>query len=196
MTRFRTLSVVAALVLLVLVFGCSQVETASQTGKEAPDTVLVETPQTGKRAPDTVLVEAAPQVGKMAPDFTLTSLTGEVIQLSAFRGKPVLLNFWATWCPPCRDEIPLIQSVFEESSGAKLAVMSINGWEDKATIQEFMSKSGLTFPVLLNYPGKATVTTYKVVYIPTTFIIDATGIIKSIKVGSFESKAELESVLK
>lgn len=140
--------------------------------------------------------QIGPQVGKIAPDFTLTSLNGEITSLSALKGKPVLLNFWATWCEPCRREIPYIQQVFEDQSAKELVLLSINSWEDRNTIQDFMTENQLTFPVLLDYPGKTVKEAYQIHSIPTTFIISKKGTIKAVKVGAFKSKAEIESLLK
>lgn len=140
--------------------------------------------------------EVGLKAGKMAPDFTLTSLNGEVTSLSAFKGNMVLLNFWATWCRPCRYEIPYIQQIFEEYSAKGLVVLTVNSWEDRETAQEFMSQNQLTFPVLTDYPGKKVARTYQIRTIPATFIIDRKGIIKAVKIGAFQNKAEIESLLK
>lgn len=140
--------------------------------------------------------QIGPQVGKIAPDFTLTNLNGETTSLSALRGNLVLLNFWATWCGPCRQEIPYIQQVFKDQSAKELVVLSINSWEDRNTIQDFMTGNQLTFPVLLDYPGKTVKEAYQIHSIPTTFIINKKGTIKAVKVGPFKSKAEIESLLK
>jgi len=137
-----------------------------------------------------------PQVGKTAPDFTLTSLNGEVISLSTLKGKPVLLNFWASWCVPCCYEIPFIQEIFEEYSAKGLIVLTINSWEDRNTVQEFMTQNKLTFPALIDYPDKKVAQSYQIRNIPATFLIDKKGTIKAVKIGAFQNKAEIEGLLK
>lgn len=140
--------------------------------------------------------QVGPQVGKIAPDFTLTSLNGETISLSALKGNTVLLNFWATWCGPCRYELPFLQEIFEEHSVKGLIVLTINSWEDRNTAREFMTQNQFTFPVLMDYPAKEVAQTYQIRNIPTTFIIGKKGTIKAVKIGAFQSKAEIESLLK
>jgi len=137
-----------------------------------------------------------PQVGKTAPDFTSTSLNGEVISLSPLKGKPVLLNFWASWCDPCCYEIPFIQEIFEEYSAKGLIVLAINSWEDRNTVQEFMTQNQLTLPVLIDYPSKKVAQSYQIRTIPATFFIDKKGTIKAVKIGAFQNKAEVENLLK
>ena len=75
-----------------------------------------------------------PQVGKQAPDFQLQSLDGQSVSLSSFQGKPVLINFWATWCPPCRGEMPYIQQVYEEWSDKGLVILAIDIGENPSTV--------------------------------------------------------------
>lgn len=137
--------------------------------------------------------KTAPEVGALAPDFSLQTLSGETFRLSDFQGQPVLLNFWATWCPPCVVELPFIQAVFEEKKEEGLVVLAINipyYGEDESTIQGFVEDREFTFPVGLDYNGSVA-TDYRIEYIPDTFFIDSEGVIKSIKVGAFGSVDEI-----
>ena len=137
-----------------------------------------------------------PQVGKPAPNFQLPNLGGQSVSLSDFQGKPVLINFWASWCPPCRIEMPYIQEVFEEWSGQGLVVLAINIGESSSKVKEFMENHALSFPVLLDMQGKVAEQYNVLIWgIPTTFFIDKDGIIQAIRVGIFPNKAAIEKSL-
>ena len=134
-----------------------------------------------------------PQVGKLAPDFQLQSLDGQTVSLSDLRGKPVLINFWASWCGPCRFEMPLLQEIFEEKewSDKGLVILAINLGEDPSRVERFMKSYGFSFLTLLS-AGQDVALEYNIRSIPATFFIDKEGIIQDIKVGVFSSKAEIE----
>src|ERR1017187_10544991 len=87
---------------------------------------------------------------KPAADFILKDTSGNLVALSNFRGKPVFFNYWATCCPACISEMPLIQSVYQDWSKKGLTLFTVNAGEDLATIQDFMQKNHYTFPVLLD----------------------------------------------
>ncbi len=140
--------------------------------------------------------QTGPLVGKVAPDFTLTSLNGDVTTLSSFKGKQVLLSFWATWCNPCVFEMPYIQEIYDEYSPQGLILLTIASWEDRNTVQEFITQNQFTFPVLIDYPDKDAAYKYQVRTIPATFIISEKGTIKAVKIGAFGSKADIENLLK
>lgn len=137
---------------------------------------------------------AAPQVGKLAPDFQLPSLDGQVVALSNLRGKPVLINFWATWCGPCREEMPYLQQIYDGWSDQGLVLLTIDIQESPATIREFMQNHNLTLPVLLDSRGSVT-QRYNIIGIPTTFLIDKEGIIQAKKIGPFPSAKAIEKEL-
>ena len=136
----------------------------------------------------------APQVGELAPDFQLPNLEGQSISLSDFRGEPVLVNFWASWCGPCIYEMPFIQEVYEEWSASGLVVLAINKGESLSTAKDFMQSNNYSFPVLLDISQDVALE-YNIWGIPTTFFIDRDGIIQATKVGAFSSKAEIEMML-
>ncbi|MBA7693398.1 Thiol-disulfide oxidoreductase ResA [subsurface metagenome] len=136
----------------------------------------------------------APQVGKPAPDFQLPNLEGQVVSLSDFRGKPVLLNFWATWCSPCRFEMPFIQSIFEESSDTGLVILAVDIGEAPSTVKDFIQSGNFSFPVLLD-TSQDVALEYNIRGIPTTFLIDKDGIIQEIRVGAFPSMLEIKRSL-
>ncbi|MBA4538575.1 TlpA family protein disulfide reductase [Bacillus aquiflavi] len=115
------------------------------------------------------------QIGDKAPDFELKTLTGETVKLSDYKGKKVILNFWATWCPPCRAEMPDMQK-FYEKMGTDEVILAVN-LDPGADVQGFMTEMGATFPVLLD-EEESVMKTYKILSIPTTFFIDSEGVIR------------------
>ncbi|ASK64034.1 alkyl hydroperoxide reductase [Virgibacillus phasianinus] len=121
--------------------------------------------------------------GEIAPDFKLQTLNGETVQLSDYRGKRVLINFWATWCPPCRAEIPDLQKLYENKDVAILAVNMTGSEKSKGAVTEFAKKYGMTFPVLLDENADVT-TTYQVRAYPTSYMIDSEGRIQFIALGA------------
>ena len=139
-------------------------------------------------------VEAAPQTGFLAPDFTLTSLDGSAVRLSDLRGKPVLINFWATWCGPCRAEMPHIQAAFETHSDDGLIVLGVNQMESLPSVASFVQEFGLTFPIPLDDDGTAS-QAYQVRGLPKSFFVDADGVIRDsftgpMSAGLIESKLQ------
>jgi len=120
--------------------------------------------------------------GSVAPDFTLTDLDGKSVSLSAYKGKPVFLNFWASWCGPCQDELPDVEKIHQEYQEKGLVVLTVNPGEDKATIKKLMDEKGYTFPVLLD-SNKDVARLYNTKDIPVSFFLDKEGKIVTKKVG-------------
>jgi cytochrome c-type biogenesis protein len=123
------------------------------------------------------------QVGKPAPDFTLTDLDGHPVSLSALKGKPVLVNFWATWCVPCRDELPLIRDEYQAHRAEGLAVVAINfGDESSATVRKFWQSTNLEPPPVMDPKGQAS-TAYGVTLsssgLPVSVIVARDGTVSS-----------------
>lgn len=118
-------------------------------------------------------------VGQVAPDFNLESLDGGRIQLSELRGQPVVVNFWATWCTPCRREMPDFQSVYERYKENGLMMIGLNVGEARVGIEEFRDQVGFQFPVLVDQQEEAQ-TAYRILPLPATFFIDRTGKISAI----------------
>lgn len=142
--------------------------------------------------PPTTTSSTGPLKGNLAPDFQLQDFDGQTISLSNLRGKPVLLNFWATWCGPCVHEMPFIQQIYEEWSGKGLVLLTINVRETSSKAKAFMKSHDLSFPVLLDTRGSVA-DKYYIRGIPTTFLIDKDGLIAGYKVGAFQSKEEIEA---
>jgi peroxiredoxin len=123
----------------------------------------------------------APAVGHPAPDITATTLDGETFTLSELRGKPVVLNFWATWCPPCRAELPELQAAAERYDG-EVVIAGVNQSEPADAVRAFASQLGLNFVVPLDADG-AVSRLYGVRSLPTTFFIDRQGVIRQMQIG-------------
>ncbi len=123
-------------------------------------------------------------VGKPAPDFTLSDLNDKPYRLSEFRGKVVFLNFWATWCKPCREEMPSMEILNRnfEKDGLVILAVSIDRVTTTKDIPPFVNGMNLTFPVLIDSWGKTDMP-YKRMGVPETFIIDQEGIIREIVIG-------------
>jgi thiol-disulfide isomerase/thioredoxin len=128
---------------------------------------------------------AGPAVGRMAPDFTLPTLDGGSFQLSAQRGKPVVLNFWATWCGPCQRELPAVQRT-AELLGDNVVFAAVDQNEDANVVQRYVDKLGLTFAIPMDAGGEIGYL-YNVQGLPTTFFIDRNGVIQSLWLGEMDS---------
>jgi len=120
-------------------------------------------------------------VGQAAPEFEVASLTGETKRLSDLRGKVVLLDFWATWCPPCRKGLPETQQLHREFADKGLAVLAISD-EDSKTVEPFLKQNSYSFPTYLDAKGAAG-KIYKVEAIPTVVIITREGRLSAYMVG-------------
>ena len=135
----------------------------------------------------------APEVGHPAPDFTLTDLEGNRVTLSDFRGKVVFINFWATWCPPCRAEMPEIEAVYQEYKSQDVVIIGVDILEDENEVLQFVQKGGFNWIFVIDTTGEVT-RNYGIVAIPTSFFLDREGVIQSVKVGAM-TKREIESHL-
>lgn len=126
----------------------------------------------------------APREGFLAPDFTLDTLTGEKIHLRDLKGSAVIINLWATWCPPCRAEMPALQKVSVEYAERGLVVLAVNmtAQDNLGDINTFVKDFQLTMPVLLDGDGSVS-SDYQAKALPTTFFIDQDNVIKKVVIG-------------
>jgi peroxiredoxin len=124
------------------------------------------------------------EVGRPAPAYAGVSLGGDSVSLAALRGKPVLLNIWATWCHPCREEIPELQRLHERyrERGLELVGVSVDAAGDDAAIRDFMRRYGMTYPVWRD-PAENVSTTFLALGVPATFLIDRHGVLRWKKTG-------------
>jgi len=127
-------------------------------------------------------IKVAPAGGALAPDFTLVNLEGENVSLSDFHGQPVLINLWATWCGPCRIEMPTIQSRFEKYLDEGFIVLAVNFDEPRGDVQAFRDEFGLTFQMLLD-PGAEVQKLYRTRSYPTSFFVDRKGVFQAQHIG-------------
>jgi peroxiredoxin len=122
-------------------------------------------------------LQIAPSPGALAPDFVLEDLTGEEIRLSDLRGQPILINFWATWCGPCRLEMPAFQARYEKFKDDGLVVLAVNFDEPASAVEAFREELDLTFPLLLD-PGAVVQMLYRMRGYPASYFIDADGVVQ------------------
>ena len=120
-----------------------------------------------------------PLIGKAAPDFTLKDLSGNTVTLASLRGRPVLLNFWASWCPPCRNEAPLLSDVARQQDAQGLAIVGVIYADDNLkALNDFIGEYNLAYPNVRD-PGSRTAINYGVAAVPETFFIDKDGVIRA-----------------
>lgn len=122
------------------------------------------------------------QVGKPAPPISAQTPSGDTLDLGDLRGKVVAINFWATWCPPCRAEMPAFQAAYTDQPGDDFVVLAVNVGEPAEKVQGFVNEFGLTFPVVLD-PSEEIANVYGVEGLPVTFWVDSEGIIQNQHIG-------------
>jgi peroxiredoxin len=139
-------------------------------------------------------LEAAAVAGHPAPEFELKTLEGQTIRLSDFKGQPVLVNFWATWCGPCRAEFPDFQKAWVDNAD-KLAIIAVNHTtlDQREQIKPFLDEFGVTFEVVLDETGD-TAKAYRILGMPTSIFIDRNGIVNEVFTGPI-NKSYIESKL-
>jgi len=158
MRALKFKSALLVLVSLMVLVGCDQ-----------------EQPPPSKVAQTATAPASGVELGARAPDFTLTNLQGEQVKLSQFRGQVVLVNFWATWCPPCREEMPSMESLHRRFKDQGLVLLALNVDEDGApAVNDFLKGKDYTFPILLD-TGAEVQDLYRVFRFPETFVIDRNG---------------------
>jgi peroxiredoxin len=150
---------------------------------------------------DTDTRKVSYKVGSVAPDFTLKDISGNKVKLSDYRGKVVLLEFWATWCPPCIDNIPeliRIQDKYNDKAFSILAVSLDKGSDVESMLPEFVAEYGINYPIL--YGNDSVIDLYRVMSLPTGLIIDKEGRVVSVHMGysdDFEKEIskEIEQII-
>ncbi|MCA9829475.1 MAG: TlpA disulfide reductase family protein [Dehalococcoidia bacterium] len=125
--------------------------------------------------------------GRAAPDFRLASLDGEPVQLTQFRGKYVLVNFWASWCGPCRGETPELVALSQRTEGQGLVVIGVNQQEGHNTAASFANEFAVTYPVLLDPDGEVSVAYRVGSGLPITMLIDPTGVVRHVYIGQLDA---------
>jgi thiol-disulfide isomerase/thioredoxin len=172
------IAAMAILLAAALMSGCSsqQPESPHAVAPVVGGPLLPSVPSLPER------VEPSVELGRYAPDFSLTSLSGDTVTLSDLRGKTVVLNFWASWCAPCRQEMPLLQATYEAYGGDGLVVLAVNMGEEGRRVRGFAEDMAVTFPVFAD--EKTSVgTLYRVRGAPTTYFVDRDGVVRQRFVG-------------
>lgn len=159
------------------------------------DGLFVFVPPPGAQQVESLRPDAAPSAGSVdaeAPDFTLEDLSGSSVQLTSLRGKVVLLDFWASWCGPCRYDMPIVDQLYKERAGDGLAVYGVNS-EEISRAASYLEGNDLSFPTLYD-KGMDVARLYRVRAIPTFVVVDRQGRISSYLRGT-QSRAQLEQAL-
>lgn len=136
-----------------------------------------------------------PLVGGPAPEITLKDLQGQEVRLSDLRGKIVLLNFWATWCKPCKDEMPAMQASYDKLRGQGFVVLAVNELEDTERVIEHVRSHGHTFPVVMDHDNRVA-NRYGVVGLPASFLVDRQGIVREQIFGSLLTEERIADLVK
>jgi thiol-disulfide isomerase/thioredoxin len=126
----------------------------------------------------------APMAGFLAPDFELITLNGDTVTLSELQGKVVLVNFWASWCPPCRSEMPAMERIYTEYGPDDFVILAVNNTrqDNPSDAERFVSEKELTFPILFDTDGWVS-SKYQVHSLPTSFFVDRKGTVSEIVIG-------------
>jgi peroxiredoxin len=143
--------------------------------------------------------EEGPRIGLEAPGFDLERLDGGRAELDGLRGRPVIINFWASWCAPCRVELPDLISAWRKHGPQGLQILAVNltDQERRKDVTKFVTELGMPFPVLLDSRGKVR-QLYALVSLPTTVFLDSAGIVRSVQSGPLTQNAlaqGLEAIL-
>ena len=141
-----------------------------------------------ERTPQTNLATVPARVRFPAPELTLTDTQGVARSLADYRGQVVLVNLWATWCPPCKEEMPTLQAFYDKYKEAGFVIVAINDGDPKADVLQFVQDYKLTFPVWLDPTYIATEQAFNTRNLPTSFVIDRSGTIQLTWVGGISAE--------
>ena len=136
-----------------------------------------------------------PLLGSPAPEIVLKDLQGRDVKLSDLRGKIVLVNFWATWCKPCKEEMPAMQASYDKLRDKGFVVLAVNELEDTARVAEHIRTHGHTFEVVMDHNNQVA-NMYGVVGLPASFLIDPQGIVRERISGSLLTESRIEEMVK
>ena len=141
------------------------------------------------KGPDT----AGVSVGSKAPNFSLIDLSGQKVELKDFKGKAVLVNFWATWCFPCREEMDDLKASYDKYRDKGMVIIGINIKESKNVVKKMTDSFNITYPILLDSDGKIS-EAYNIFGVPSSFFIDKDGIIKDVVLGEMTEDMIVEKI--
>ncbi|HEY8489577.1 MAG TPA: TlpA disulfide reductase family protein [Dehalococcoidia bacterium] len=174
------LLVVAAVIAFVWYAAATDLKLFGADGGAASEQVPAEPPDNPTGQP------AAPEVNRAAPDFQLRTLDGGTVRLSDLRGRPVVINFWATWCPPCREEMPLLVDAHQAHQDQGLVILAVNVRESEGQARAFAEEFGLDFPVAMDVRGEVA-DRYRTYQFPESYFIDREGVIRSKAIGGMSA---------
>ena len=189
-------SLVVLILALVVLIGGAYVLYGRLSADTRPDNLSAQTPQTTQTTGETEAPQdsAAPEETEPpkveAPDFTVENAEGEEVKLSDYVGKPIVLNFWASWCSPCKSEMPEFNAAWEELEGEVqflMVNMTDGSRETVDTAKEYVEGEGFTFPVLFDTNSEAAIA-YGAYSLPTTYFIDAEGYLVARAVGAIDGE--------
>jgi peroxiredoxin len=143
----------------------------------------------GKGGVNTALL---PKVGQVAPDFTTYDVEGNVVSLSDFRGQPVWLNFWGSWCPPCRSEMPDVQAAYEQLAPKGLIMLAISLREKPEEAASFAAKNNATFTILTDQYETNTGRAFPITNFPTHVFIDSSGVVRRVVLSDLSTEEALQ----
>lgn len=178
------ISVVGA-ALLILIVAAAVIESATHSDI----TASIATNDTAKKPASGLKI--GNKIGDLAPDFTLMTIDGKTMNLYDYKGKNIILNFWATWCGPCTFEVPFFIQIDETWAKAGVAVIAVNTQDNIENAALYAKRNNLNFLIPVD-PRGGVATLFNVRGLPTTFFIDSEGVIKSVKVGPFINTNEIE----
>ncbi len=145
-------------------------------------------------SPGPAAANASPGQSKVAPDFVLKDMNGKSVRLRDLRGQVVLINLWATWCPPCRAEMPDLAALYNTYKSDGFVLLGVDDQEPKETVSDFMLHNPLPYPILLDADSRVA-RAYSTDFLPASFLIDRRGVLRATLPGQ-NSRAKLEAALK
>lgn len=173
----------------------SSSNTKNKTALESTDNSSTSESNSNNDSSDQIRIK--PSIAKTkAIDFKLKDLDGNEVSLSSLKGKKVFLNFWATWCPPCKAEMPEIEKLYQETKDSDLVILAVDIGENLNTVKPFINENKYNFKVLLDY-DQSVASQYNIASIPTSYFIDADGNIVSTHIGAMtldQMKSYIESL--
>ncbi|MFD2638417.1 TlpA family protein disulfide reductase [Piscibacillus salipiscarius] len=179
------------LAVLIVMFGWAVYDfvQSNETNQEQDDSGFMISSE--PNAENTEESKVGLDIGSKAPDFELENLQGETVKLSDYRGQKVMINFWATWCPPCRAEMPDMQKFYEEKEVVILAVDMFETEQNLDNVKNFKNDFNLTFPILIDEGDVST--EYQILPIPTSYFVDSKGIIRHKSMGAMNYEQMIQA---
>jgi cytochrome c biogenesis protein CcmG/thiol:disulfide interchange protein DsbE len=148
----------------------------------------------GRSVPSELAADSSASQGKPAPDFILQDVSGKSVRLRDLRGQVVLINLWATWCPPCIAEMPDLAAVYNAHKSEGLVILGVDDHESKETVTDFISHNPLPYPILLDMDSRVA-SAYRISFLPASFLIDRRGVLRATMPGQ-NNRTKLEAAIK